>query len=66
MFLGEACWSALPPLYARYGTAATGNAAGPVCASLEHARAALACDSGMQATALVVRRADGARTATPC
>jgi cystathionine beta-lyase/cystathionine gamma-synthase len=52
MFLAEECWSALPPLYARYGTAATGELLARLRA-LEHARAALACDSGMQATALV-------------
>ena len=52
MFLGEACWSALPPLYARYGTTATGALIARL-RDLEHARAALACDSGMQATALV-------------
>jgi cystathionine gamma-synthase len=52
MFLGETCWSALPPLYARYGTAATGRLLS-LLRDLEHARAAIACDSGMQATALV-------------
>jgi cystathionine gamma-synthase len=52
MFLGEACWSALPPLYARYGTGATGGLLARL-RDLEHARAAVACDSGMQATALV-------------
>ncbi|HVG83378.1 MAG TPA: PLP-dependent transferase [Vicinamibacterales bacterium] len=52
MFLGEACWSALPPLYARYGTTATGALIARL-RDVEHARAALACDSGMQATALV-------------
>lgn len=52
MFLGETCWSALPPLYARYGTSATGELLARL-RTLEHARAALACDSGMQATALV-------------
>lgn len=51
MFLGESCWSALPPLYARYGTTATGTVLAHL-RDLEHARAALACDSGMQATAL--------------
>lgn len=51
MFLGESSWSALPPLYARYGTAATGSVLARL-RDLEHARAALACDSGMQATAL--------------
>ena len=52
MFLGEASWSDLPPLYARYGTAAT-RAVLARLRGLEHARTALACDSGMQATALV-------------
>jgi cystathionine beta-lyase/cystathionine gamma-synthase len=52
MFTGEECWSALPPLYARYGTAATAAVLTRL-RGLEHARAALACGSGMQATALV-------------
>jgi cystathionine beta-lyase/cystathionine gamma-synthase len=52
MFLGEGSWSALPPLYARYGTTATGELLSRLRA-LEHARAALVCDSGMQATAMV-------------
>lgn len=52
MFLGESCWSALPPLYARYGTVATAAVLSRL-RDLEHARAALASDSGMQATALV-------------
>ena len=52
LFASEGCWSELPHLYARYGTTAT-------CAliarlkELEGASAALVCDSGMQATALV-------------
>ena len=52
MFAGEGCWSELPHLYARYGTTATGALISRVKA-LEHAGAALVCDSGMQATALV-------------
>jgi cystathionine beta-lyase/cystathionine gamma-synthase len=52
MFLAQGSWSALPPLYARYGTAATGELLSRLRA-LEHARAALVCDSGMQATALL-------------
>jgi len=52
MFLAERSWSALPPLYARYGTEATGKLLSRLRA-LEHARAALVCDSGMQATALL-------------
>jgi cystathionine beta-lyase/cystathionine gamma-synthase len=52
VFLGEDCWSALPPLYARYGTGPTADLLARL-RSLENARGALACDSGMQATALV-------------
>jgi cystathionine gamma-synthase len=52
MFLAEDSWSALPPLYARYGTTATGDLLSRL-RDLEHARAALVCDSGMQATALL-------------
>jgi cystathionine beta-lyase/cystathionine gamma-synthase len=52
MFLAEGSWSALPPLYARYGTAATSELLSRLRA-LEHGRAALVCDSGMQATALL-------------
>jgi cystathionine beta-lyase/cystathionine gamma-synthase len=51
MFAGDSSWSALPPLYARYGTTATGTVLARL-RELEQARAALACDSGMQATAL--------------
>ncbi len=51
LFASEGCWSELPPLYARYGTAATGRLIAKLKA-LEHASAALVCDSGMQATAL--------------
>jgi len=52
MFAGEGCWSELPHLYARYGTTSTGVLIARLKA-LEHAGAALVCDSGMQATALV-------------
>jgi cystathionine beta-lyase/cystathionine gamma-synthase len=51
LFASEGCWSELPPLYARYGTAATARLIARLKA-LEHASAALVCDSGMQATAL--------------
>jgi cystathionine beta-lyase/cystathionine gamma-synthase len=51
MFASEGCWSELPPLYARYGTTATTTLLTRLKA-LEHATAALVCDSGMQATAL--------------
>jgi cystathionine beta-lyase/cystathionine gamma-synthase len=52
LFASEGCWSELPPLYARYGTTATGELVARLKA-LEHAGCALVCDSGMQATALV-------------
>lgn len=52
LFAAEGCWSELPPLYARYGTGATAALIARVKA-LEGAGAALVCDSGMQATALV-------------
>jgi cystathionine beta-lyase/cystathionine gamma-synthase len=51
LFASEGCWSELPPLYARYGTAATSQLIARL-KILEHATAALVCDSGMQATAL--------------
>ena len=51
LFASEGCWSELPHLYARYGTTATAQLIGKLKA-LEHASAALVCDSGMQATAL--------------
>ena len=51
LFASEGCWSELPPLYARYGTAATSQLIAKL-KGLEHASAALVCDSGMQATAL--------------
>jgi cystathionine beta-lyase/cystathionine gamma-synthase len=50
MFAGSGCWSELPHLYARYGSTATAALLTRV-RTLEHAGAALACDSGMQATA---------------
>jgi cystathionine beta-lyase/cystathionine gamma-synthase len=51
LFASEGCWSELPHLYARYGTTATADLIAKLKA-LEHASAALVCDSGMQATAL--------------
>ena len=51
LFASEGCWSELPALYARYGTHATGQLIAKL-KTLEHAAAALVCDSGMQATAL--------------
>ena len=51
LFASEGCWSELPSLYARYGTNATAVLIAKL-KSLEHATAALVCDSGMQATAL--------------
>ena len=51
LFASEGCWSELPALYARYGTNATAQLIAKL-KSLEHATAALVCDSGMQATAL--------------
>lgn len=51
LFASEGCWSELPHLYARYGTTATSQLIARI-RELEHASAALVCDSGMQATAL--------------
>jgi cystathionine beta-lyase/cystathionine gamma-synthase len=51
LFASEGCWSELPHLYARYGTTATAALIGRL-KELEAATCALACDSGMQATAL--------------
>jgi cystathionine beta-lyase/cystathionine gamma-synthase len=51
LFASEGCWSELPHLYARYGTTATTQLVARI-RELEHAGAALVCDSGMQATAL--------------
>ena len=53
LFAAEGCWSELPHLYARYGTTA-GAALIAAIKQLEHASCALALDSGMQATALVL------------
>ncbi len=53
LFLGEGCWSELPPLYARYGTT-LGHALIQRLKRLEAAQCAIACDSGMQATALAL------------
>ncbi len=52
LFAAEGCWSELPHLYARYGTTAGAHLI-DLLKQLEHATCALACDSGMQATALV-------------
>ncbi len=52
LFASDGCWSELPHLYARYGTTAVARLIAAVKA-LEQAGAVLACDSGMQATALV-------------
>lgn len=52
LFAAEGCWSELPHLYARYGTTATRTLIAKLKA-LEGAGAVLACDSGMQATAIV-------------
>ena len=51
LFASEGCWSELPHLYARYGTTATAELIDRLKA-MEHAAAAIVCDSGMQATAL--------------
>lgn len=51
LFASEGCWSELPHLYARYGTTVTAALIAELKA-LEHAHAAIVCDSGMQATAL--------------
>jgi cystathionine beta-lyase/cystathionine gamma-synthase len=51
LFASEGCWSELPSLYARYGTNATAQLIAKL-KTLEHASAAVVCDSGMQATAL--------------
>ncbi len=50
-WLGEACWSELPPIYGRYGTRATQALIAEVKALLG-ARAAVVTDCGMQAVAL--------------
>lgn len=51
-FLGEACWSDLPPLYARYGSESSRRLIGRV-KSLENATSVVLTESGMQACALV-------------
>lgn len=51
--LGEGCWSELPPLYARYGTADTIALIEDV-KTLESAAAAVVTDCGMQATAILL------------
>lgn len=52
LFEGNGCWAELPQLYGRYGTV-DGRALLREIRKLEDASSALACDSGMQATALV-------------
>lgn len=52
LFGGESCWSELPQVYARYGTE-SGRALLARLRTLEAASAALLCDSGMQASAIV-------------
>jgi cystathionine beta-lyase/cystathionine gamma-synthase len=52
MFSGEGCWSSLPQVYARYGTETTRELLEKV-RDLEHARAAVLADCGMQACALL-------------
>ena len=52
LFGGEACWSELPQVYARYGTE-SGRELIARIRDLEKANAAVLCDSGMQASALV-------------
>jgi cystathionine beta-lyase/cystathionine gamma-synthase len=49
---GDGAWSELPHLYARYGTPGTAELIAAL-RELEHARAALVTDCGMQAVALV-------------
>jgi cystathionine beta-lyase/cystathionine gamma-synthase len=53
LFSGDGCWSELPPLYARYGTA-LGERLRAAVAGLERARCVCLADSGMQATALAL------------
>ncbi len=53
MFDGEGCWSELPPFYARYGSVETRALIGKM-RELEHAKAVVAMESGMQASALVM------------
>ncbi|HEY3804758.1 MAG TPA: aminotransferase class I/II-fold pyridoxal phosphate-dependent enzyme [Kofleriaceae bacterium] len=49
---GDGAWSELPHLYARYGTGGTARLIAAL-RELEHARAAIVTDCGMQAVALV-------------
>jgi cystathionine beta-lyase/cystathionine gamma-synthase len=49
---GDGAWSELPHLYARYGTGGTARLIAAL-RELEHARAAVVTDCGMQAVALV-------------
>ena len=51
-FLGEACWSELPTVYARYGSESARKLLDAV-KTLERADAAVLTDSGMQACALL-------------
>ncbi|MSP23597.1 MAG: hypothetical protein EXR75_00225 [Myxococcales bacterium] len=53
MFMGEGCWSELPPFYARYGSVET-LALIARMRQLEQAKAVLLMESGMQASALVI------------
>jgi len=52
LFGGETCWSELPQIYGRYGTEAGRKLIARI-RDLESAEAALLCDSGMQASAIV-------------
>ena len=52
LFAAETCWSALPHLYARYGTTLTHQLREAI-ARLEQATCVVCVDSGMQATALL-------------
>lgn len=52
IFLGEQCWSALPQVYARYGTRTT-TALLKKVQELENAAGAILTDCGMQACALL-------------
>ena len=51
--LGEDCWSTLPQVYGRYATEPGRQLIAAVC-QLEHAKAALVTDCGMQATAITM------------
>lgn len=52
-FTGEACWSDLPPIYARYGSHPTRRLLAAL-RTLEGAAGAIAADSGMGALALTI------------